>query len=64
MEHESGGGAIVAGIQHLGRGTDVDALVVKLLDGPESLSEVPRQAVNPWDHHRVPRFEHFAEVRP
>ena len=39
MEHETGGGAVVAGVQPLRQGADVDALVVKLLDGPESLSQ-------------------------
>ena len=37
---------------------------MKLLDGPKPLSEVPRQAVNPRDHHRVTGFEHPAELRP
>ena len=36
------------------RAADVDALVMKFLNGFESLREVPRQAVNPRDHHRVP----------
>ena len=58
MEHETGGGAVVAGVQPLRQGADVDALVMKLLDGPESLREVPRQAVDPRDHHRVPGFQH------
>ena len=47
MEHETVGGAVVAGVQPFRQGSDVDALVVKLLNGLQSLSEVPRQAVNP-----------------
>ena len=54
MEHETGGGAVVAGVQPFRQGSDVDALVVKLLNGLQSLSEVPRQAVNPRGHNRVP----------
>ena len=54
MEHETGGGAVVAGVRPFRQGSDVDALVVKLLNGLQSLSEVPRQAVNPRDHNRVP----------
>ena len=56
--------AVVAGVQPLRQGPDVDALAVKLLNGFQSLSEVPRQAVNPRDHYRVPRFEHVAERPP
>ena len=37
---------------------------MKLLDGFETLREIPRQAVNPRDHYRVPRFEHVAERPP
>ena len=40
MEHETGGGAVVAGVQPFRQGSDVDALVVKLLNGLQSLSEV------------------------
>ena len=34
----------------------------KLLDRLEPFPEVPSQAVEPRDHHRVPGFEHPAEV--
>ena len=54
MQHETGGGAVVAGVQPLRQGADVDTLVVKLLDGLESLPEVPGQAVKPRNHHRIP----------
>ena len=64
MEHEPRGGAVVAGIQPLRQGTDVDPLVVKFLDGFESLREVPRQAVDPRDHYRVPWSEQPTEFRP
>ena len=37
MEHEAGGGTVVASVQPLRQGADVDALVVKLLDGLEPL---------------------------
>ena len=47
MEHETAGGAVVADVQPFRHGSDVDALVVKLLNGLQSLSEVPRLAVNP-----------------
>ena len=52
------------GIQSLRQGADVDALVVKLLDRLEPFPEVPGQAVKPRDHHRVPGFEHPAELHP
>ena len=64
MEHETGRRAVVAGVQSLRQGADVDALVVKLLDGLEALGEVPRQAVDTRDHHSIPWFEHPAEFRP
>ena len=38
--------------------------LVKLLDRFEPFPEVPRQAVEPRDHHRVPRVEHPAELPP
>ena len=64
MEHETGGGAVVAGVQPLRQGSDVDALVVKLLDRLEPLCEIPRQAINPRKHNRVTGLEHPAKLLP
>ena len=64
MERETGGGAVVARVQTLRQGPDVNALAVELLDGLQSLREVPRQTVNPRHHHRVPRVEHLSERPP
>ena len=53
------------GGQHLpGKGADVDALAVQLLDGPETLGEVPGQAVDPRDHHGVAGSELSPELLP
>ena len=46
-----------AGGQALRKGADVNALGVQLLDGPEPLGQVPRQAVDPRDHDDVARPE-------
>ena len=64
MGHQAGRGTVVTGVQSLRQRPYVDALIVKLLNGPESLRQVPRQAVNPRDHHRVPGVQQPAEFRP
>ena len=47
-----------------GKGADVDALGVQLLDGPETFGEVTRQAVDRRDHDDVAGIELFPERRP
>ena len=56
------GGAAVSCVQALRKGTDVNALGVQLLDGPESLAQVPGQPVDPWNHDDVPGLELLPEL--
>ena len=64
MEHEARGGAVIARVQPLRQGTNLDPLVVKLLDRFESFPEVPGQAIKLWDHHCVPGPEQTPEFCP
>ena len=50
--------------QALRQGADVNALVVEILDGPDSLREVPRQPVDSRDHDHVAGPEHLPKLRP
>ena len=52
---EVGCGAAVPGVQALRQGADVDPLVVEILEGSDSLSEVLRQPVDSRDHDPGPR---------
>ena len=61
---EVGCGAVVPGVQALRQGADVDPLVVEILDGPQTLGEVPGQPVDPRDHYDVAGSELSPELLP
>ena len=64
MQHEPGRGAAVSGVQALRKGADVNPLGVQLLDGPQTLGEVPGQAVDSWRHDDVAGPERLPELLP